>query len=369
MIKRYKTMLIITSIVILLPIIFGVIKWNDLSATFATHWGVNGEADGYSGKVLTVFGLPIILLAFHWLCVFMSEKDKRGNSQNKRLMNIVLWIIPITSLFTNGIIYMAAMGKGIEPTGTVSVLFGVLFIVIGNYLPKCRQSFTMGIKIKWTLANEENWNATHRVAGKLWVVGGIVILFGILLPFEAAMIAMLGIIFVMVLVPVIYSGVYYKKQVEEGRAEKRPVVKYLKWQKNSAVGTISGVVILLVILFFVFVGAGFEADFDDESFTVEASGWSDLTVEYSTVESVEYRHDFDIGRRISGFGTPSLSMGLFRNDEFGTYTVFAYNRAKSFVIIKSKEKVLVFADKDMEVTKDFYEKLTEKTGSENNESN
>ncbi|MBR5322518.1 MAG: SdpI family protein [Clostridia bacterium] len=369
MIKRYKIMLIITSIVILLPMIFGIIKWNDLSETFATHWGVNEEADGYSGKALTVFGLPIILLAFHWLCVFMSEKDKRGNSQNKNLINIILWIIPIISLFANGIIYMAAMGKEIEPTGTVSILFGLLFIVIGNYLPKCRQSFTMGIKIKWTLANEENWNATHRVAGKLWVIGGIVILFGILLPFEAAMIAMLGIILVMVLVPVIYSGLYYKKQVEEGRADRHPVIKAERWHKNAKKGTIAGVIILFAVLYFVIAGAGFEAEFGDESFTVNATGWSNLTVEYSAVENVEYRESFDIGRRISGFGSPTLSLGLFKNDEFGTYTVFAYNNAKAFVIVESDGKVLVFANKDTEITKEFYEKLTEKIGGEINESN
>ena len=369
MIKKYKIMLIITSIVIMLPAVFGLVMWDTLPDMFATHWGVNGYIDGYMGKAFAVFGLPLILLAFHWLCVFVSEKDNRRNGQNKNLMNIVLWIIPVLSLLVNGVIYMAALGKEIEPTGSILLFMGILFILIGNYMPKCRQNFTMGIKIRWTLANEENWNATHRFAGKVWVIGGIIILFGILLPFEAAMIAMLGVLMVMVLVPVIYSGLYYKKQVEEGRADRRPVIKALKWQKNSAIGTIVGLVILFVILFFVFIGAGFEADFNDESFTVNAKGWSDLTVEYSVVESVEYREDFDIGRRISGFGTPSLSMGLFKNNEFGTYTVFAHNGAKSFVIVKSKEKVLVFADKDTEVTKEFYEKLTEKTGGENNESN
>ena len=369
MIKNKKLILIITSIVILLPIVFGLIKWNELSDTFATHWGTDGNADGYSGKAFAVFGLPLILLAFHWLCIFITEKDNRGNRQNKNLMNIVIWIIPVLSLLVNGVIYMAALGKEIEPTGSILLLMGILFILIGNYMPKCRQNFTLGIKISWTLANEENWNATHRVAGKLWVVGGIIILFGILLPFEAAMIVMLGVLLVMVLVPVIYSGLYYKKQVEQGRADRRPVIKAAKWQKNTKKGTIIGVIILFAVLFFVFIGAGFEAEFGDNSFTVNATGWSDLTVEYSAVESVEYRNDFDIGRRISGFGTPSLSMGLFRNKEFGTYTVFAHNGAKSFVIVKLKEKVLVFADKDISVTKDFYEKITEKTGGEKNESN
>ncbi len=369
MIKRYKILLVITSIVILLPIVFGLIKWNELSDTFATHWGVNGDADGYSGKAFAVFGLPLILLAFHWLCVLISEKDNRGNGQNKRLMNIVLWIIPVTSLFANGIIYMAALGKEIEPTGAVLILFGVLFILIGNYLPKCRQNFTMGIKIKWTLANEENWNVTHRVAGKVWVIGGIIILFGMFLPIEAAMLSMFAVIAVMVLIPVIYSSLYYKKQVKEGRADRYPVVNIMKWKKTSAIGTISGIVILLLILFFVFVGAGFKADFDAESFTVDASGWNNLTVDYSSVEKVEYRENFDIGRRISGFGSPSLSMGLFKNNEFGTYTVFAHNKAKAFVIVKADEKVLVFADKDIEVTKEFYERLTEKIGGEANENN
>ncbi len=365
MIKRYRIMLIITSIVILLPIVFGLIKWNELDSSLATHWGAEGNADGYSGKAFAVFGLPLILLAFHWLCVFMTEKDNRGNGQNKKLMNIVLWVIPVISLLTNGVIYMSALGKEIEPTGIVLALMGVLFVLIGNYMPKCRQNFTMGIKISWTLANEENWNATHRFAGKIWVIGGVILLFGIFLPTEAVIYSMLGVVLVMVLIPFIYSGLYYRKQVKEGRADPKPVVKLQKWHKTSLGGTVTGVVILVVVLLLVFVGAGFEADFGDESFTVNATGWSDLTVEYSAVESIEYRENFDIGRRISGFGTPLLSMGMFKNDEFGTYTVFAHNNAKAFVIIESDEKVLVFANKDTEVTKDFYEKLTEKTGGGN----
>ena len=60
------------------------------------------------------------------------------------------------------------------------ILLGVLFIFAGNYLPKSRQNYTVGIRIPWTLDNEENWNKTHRLAGYLWVAGGIVMLLGTL---------------------------------------------------------------------------------------------------------------------------------------------------------------------------------------------
>ena len=90
------------------------------------------------------------------------------------------------------------------------ILVGVVFIIIGNYLPKCRQSYTVGIKLPWTLASEDNWNRTHRMAGGLWMVGGaVVLLMG--LTGKAYVAVFLSVTAVMVLVPTIYSYLLYRK--------------------------------------------------------------------------------------------------------------------------------------------------------------
>ena len=171
MLKKNKIKVIISSIIILLPALFGIIMWNDLPDIITTHWGADGNADGLSGKVFAVFGTPIILLIFHFVCLLFTSLDKKQKDQNQKALGMVFWILPIISLFANGIMYRAAFGKEFDLAFFMPAMLGVMFIFIGNYLPKVKQNRTLGIKISWALNNEENWNKTHRFGGKVWVVG------------------------------------------------------------------------------------------------------------------------------------------------------------------------------------------------------
>ena len=91
-------------------------------------------------------------------------------------------------------------------------LFGVLFIILGNYLPKTKHSYSMGIKLPWTLNSEENWNRTHRLSGFLWVIGGALFL---MLTFFGwwNLYVLLGIILAMTLIPTVYSYLLYRKGI------------------------------------------------------------------------------------------------------------------------------------------------------------
>lgn len=84
MLKKNKFKVIISSIIILLPILYGIIMWNDLPDIITTHWGADGNADGLSGKVFSVFGTPIILLIFHFVCLLFTSLDKRQKDQNQK---------------------------------------------------------------------------------------------------------------------------------------------------------------------------------------------------------------------------------------------------------------------------------------------
>ena len=82
-------------------------------------------------------------------------------------------------------------------------------MVIGNLLPKCKRNYTIGIKVPWALKDDENWNKTHRLAGKLWVLGGAVM---VVTAVFGNYIIFFGIVLLMCVVPTIYSYLYYRKK-------------------------------------------------------------------------------------------------------------------------------------------------------------
>ncbi len=110
MLKENKYKIILSCIVILLPILFGLILWHQLPDMMTTHWGADGTADGFSAKPWAVFGLPVILLAVHLICLLFTAKDQKQKGQNKKALNIIFWIAPLISLFSNGMVYAIAFG-------------------------------------------------------------------------------------------------------------------------------------------------------------------------------------------------------------------------------------------------------------------
>ena len=214
MLKRNKGTLILTTIITALPILLGLALWSRLPETIATHFDVNGVADGWSSKAFAVFGLPAFLVAVHLLCAFGTMMDpKRKNIQDK-MYKLVLWSCPVISILTCGAVYLYALGMEVNMALIAELMVGVMFIVVGNYLPKCRQSYTMGIKLPWTLNDEENWNATHRFGGWLWMAGGVVVLLLTFLP-AVNPLCTLGRILLMVGLPTAYSYLYYRSHRKE----------------------------------------------------------------------------------------------------------------------------------------------------------
>lgn len=216
MIRENKKKLILTSIVILLPILIGLILWNKLPDQVPTHWNAQGEVDGWSSKVFAVFGLPIVLFAVHWMCILVTSVDPKKQNIEGKVLWIVFWICPIISLLVGMLSYGAALGVEFKVDKIMLAIMGIMFIVIGNYLPKCKQSYTVGIKLPWTLNDEENWNRTHRMGGKLWVISGIILLLSMLLPANAMVVVVLAVIGVSVLVPTVYSYLLFREKEKRG---------------------------------------------------------------------------------------------------------------------------------------------------------
>lgn len=197
-------LLVLTSALTLLPILVGLIFWEQLPDTLPSHFGFDGRADGFSSKVEAVFIIPMIMVGLHIFVVGVTSFDPKIKNVAPKMRQLVYWLIPVGSNLIQLSIYGATLGFIENITHIGLVFMGLLFLILGNYLPKIKQNYTVGIKLPWTLDNEENWNKTHRLAGKLWVVGGLILLISNF--FQWVFPYVLGtVLAIMILVPCVYS--------------------------------------------------------------------------------------------------------------------------------------------------------------------
>ena len=202
------SVMVITSLICLLPIAFGVICYDKMPSKIGIHFNNAGEADNYINKALAIFGLPIGLALLNLYNQFRLETDPKAKNYSVVLKQIFRWLIPVISVVAMSYTIIVAMGANLKAAYIGNMIAGLLLIIVGNYLPKCHSNYTMGIKLPWTLDDEDNWNRTHRMAGFLWVVGGIVCLLNIFVKLTYIVI---GVIAALVIVPILYSYLLYRK--------------------------------------------------------------------------------------------------------------------------------------------------------------
>ncbi|MBO4937645.1 MAG: SdpI family protein [Oscillospiraceae bacterium] len=362
MFKEHRKQLIISSIIILLPIAAGLLLWKYLPDTVATHWTFSGEADGWSSKAFAVFLPPVFMLITHWLCILVTFSDPRNKNRNKKIRKLVLWTIPFVSLFSSALLYGIALDTTLNAASITFGMVGIMFLFIGNYLPKTSQNYTIGIKVPWALASEENWNATHRFGGKVYVAGGLTLVLLAFLPTELAIGWMVIILLIMAFIPMIYSWLYFRRQVKSGTADaSRPQTRE---EKQNSVITKSTLVFLTVV--FIAVGVflcsgSIVYTFEEDTLTIDPSYWSADRLDYEDITALELRHENVSGSRIWGLGSFRLLLGHFENEEFGHHIRYTYYDPQACIVVTCGEKVLVLSGKDAAQTEALYAELIART--------
>ena len=299
-------------------------------------------------------------------CVFVAIifYDNRNRQQNRKVIGMTIWIIPVITLLYNGIVRLVDMGADIENLFMAFIYYGtgLMFMVIGNYLPKVKQNNTIGIRVVWTLQDEENWSATHRFSGKIWVVSGILcMLCGLFAESIAALVLYVVSIMAAVIISVLYSYLFYKKKIETGEK--------LKIQYNKKTIGVSGIIAILTIIFGIwtlFLGS-IEIRFEDKDFTIEAQGWSDYTVDYTQIDSISYEENSSQSwndYRTNGLGNLKYAMGNFRNDVYGDYIRYTHSSCHSYVVMSINGKILVVNGANDSATKEIYHTISEKMSNE-----
>jgi hypothetical protein len=276
-------------------------------------------------------------------------------------MRVVFWIMPICSLAVMAMVFGIALDKAADAVVLLPLLVGVMFVVIGNYMPKVKQNSTLGVKIYWTLSNEENWNKTHRFAGKIWVLGGFVVMLTALLPTKWLLGMILPLILLVAFAPMAYSYCIYRRHKAVGIDYSAPPAT--KGDKIAKRASICGVLVVLALVAVLMFTGSITYTITDSALQIEATYHSDSLVTYDQIDAIELREDFNIGYRAMGYNSAKLSLGAYRNDEFGTFTLYAYTSCDSMIIIYSDGKVLAFNCATQQETEELYKLLLIKCGS------
>ena len=339
MIRKYRGTLISSALVILAGVLVGFTS--------------------IQGKWINLF-----LVVMQCVFVAIIFYDNRNRQQNRKVIGMTIWIIPVITLLYNGIVRLVDMGADIENLFMAFIYYGtgLMFMVIGNYLPKVKQNNTIGIRVVWTLQDEENWSATHRFSGKIWVASGILcMLCGLFAESIAALVLYVVSIMAAVIISVLYSYLFYKKKIATGEK--------LKIQYNKKTIGVSGIIAILTIIFGIwtlFLGS-IEIRFEDKDFTIEAQGWSDYTVDYTQIDSISYEENSSQSwndYRTNGLGNLKYAMGNFRNDVYGDYIRYTHSSCHSYVVMSINGKILVVNGANDSATKEIYHTISEKMSNE-----
>lgn len=194
----------------IIPFIMGGIYYNQLPETMATHFDFNNHANGFSSKPMALFGIPMILVLVYILAYFFTSQDPKRSNQNEKVVAFVLVIIPILNLIVSGMIISVNLGNKVDIGLIINIFIGILFMGLGNYMPKIKRNYTIGIRLPWTLDNDYIWDKTHRFAGYIWSIGGIIYLIAAFFLKDYSHYFIPVIILILTAIPTVYSYMIYR---------------------------------------------------------------------------------------------------------------------------------------------------------------
>ncbi|MGG0485244.1 SdpI family protein [Priestia aryabhattai] len=199
----------------LLTLVAWIIALPHLPATMPIHWGANGEADGFATKINAMILTVGIMVLIYFVIAFVPRIDPRKENYKyfSKTYNILLNAVLLLFFFVNMSTILQGLGYNVPMSYIAPIMAGLVFIIIGNYLQRVRSNYFMGIRTPWTLSNENVWKKTHRLSGKLFFIGGLLILISAFLPDGYKSVILWGSIVLCVAVPYLYSYVAYKKEM------------------------------------------------------------------------------------------------------------------------------------------------------------
>lgn len=193
--------------------IFALAVYARLPQRVPSHWNLQGEVDGWLDKPWGPFVQPLVatgMLALLWLLPRIDPRRanvERFAEDRRLLVNLMILFFAVVQAAT----FAHALGWPVQVERVVMASIGLLLVGLGNYLPRIRSNWFMGIRTPWTMDNERVWRATHRIGGRTFVAAGLVMALAALLPEPVRAWAAGAALAVAVVVPLVYSYVAYRR--------------------------------------------------------------------------------------------------------------------------------------------------------------
>ena len=200
--------------IVLLPFLYLAYVWNQLPEQVPLHYNLKGEVDRYGDKselVMIPILLPLLIYLIFLAVPYIDPKNQIQKMGNKydTLKLILTTFMSALALF---IIY-TAKNQTLTNPNIIFLIIGLLYLIFGNYFKTIKANYFIGIRTPWTLESESIWKETHKLGGKVWFVGGLlVIVCSLLLNKEINAKVFLGITIIIALIPIVYSYVLYRKE-------------------------------------------------------------------------------------------------------------------------------------------------------------
>jgi uncharacterized membrane protein len=145
------------------------------------------------------------------LVVPKIDPKKKIEQMGGKYYQLKFIMVLFMSMFAFIILHLTE-NPSVSSPNLIAIPLGVLFIALGNYFKVIQPNYFIGIKTPWTLENKEVWKLTHILAGKLWIIGGLLIVVGSLTVAKSVFIyILLSTIAVIAIVPVVYSYLKFKE--------------------------------------------------------------------------------------------------------------------------------------------------------------
>jgi uncharacterized membrane protein len=213
--KKSTPNLLIALLLLAIPFGYAAYLYPSLPNSIPTHFNIRGEADDFGGRDSIFLGPGIMsvvgLFTFLLLSNLKNFDPKRFKEQDEGIFKKLALFMVVFMCMMGCIITYSATGAKINIIKLLLPFLGIAFAAMGWYMPKLHQNYFAGFKLPWTLENEANWDATHKVGGKAWIYGGIVQTIGtIILPSVPAFILFIITISIMVMIPVVFSYRMFK---------------------------------------------------------------------------------------------------------------------------------------------------------------
>jgi uncharacterized membrane protein len=203
--------------VALVPLVYLLSIWQSLPQEMAMHFDLQGKPDDYGNKsellvMVSVFSAMSIAIYFILSNIYKIDPKKYAADNKDRLQRMGFAIAVFMVALSCYIIYNASRGSMEMSVRYIFAGVGLLLCLIGNYMHTIKPNYFAGLRLPWTLNNEDNWRKTHLLAGKLWFIGGLVIaILCLVVPNTVAIFLFFIAILVLILVPVIYSYRLFRK--------------------------------------------------------------------------------------------------------------------------------------------------------------